>query len=67
MRRAYAIGQGAGTQALTQLPLLLTFGKPDELNLALLMGGAWVLNLAVAEWLIRRRPRPKVRVAAAAA
>lgn len=62
MRRAYAIGQGAGTQALTQLPLLLLFGKPDELTLALLMGAAWVLNLAVAEWLIRRQrpllPRP---------
>ena len=67
MRRAYAIGMGAGTQALTQLPLLLLFGPPDELTLALLMGAAWVLNLAVAECLIRKsrvgpacspRPRP---------
>jgi uncharacterized membrane protein len=54
MRRAYAIGMGAGTQAVTQLPLLLLFGAPDELTLALMMGGAWVVNLAVAEWLIRR-------------
>jgi len=67
MRRAYAIGLGAGTQALTQLPLLLIFGKPDELSLALLMGGAWMLNLAVAEWLIRRQPGPKARVAVAGA
>jgi uncharacterized membrane protein len=54
MRRAYAIGMGAGTQALTQLPLLLLFGVPDEFTLALMMGSAWVLNLAVAEWLIHR-------------
>ena len=52
MRRAYAIGLAAGTQALTQLPLLLLFGPPDELTLALMMGAAWLLNLAVAEWLI---------------
>src|SRR4051794_18925383 len=55
MRRAYAIGQGAGTQALTQLPLLLLFGPPDAMSLALLMGAAWGINLAIAEWLIRRR------------
>lgn len=54
MRRAYAIGLGAGTQALTQLPLLLLFGAPNGLTLALMMGAAWVLNLGVAEWLIRR-------------
>jgi len=54
MRRAYAIGLGAGTQALTQLPLLLLFGAPNESTLALMMGAAWVVNLAVAEWLIRR-------------
>ena len=40
MRRAYAIGLGAGTQALTQLPPLLLFGAPNELALALMMG--WV-------------------------
>lgn len=57
MRRGYAIGLGAGTQALTQLPLLLLFGPPDHFGLALMMGGAWALNLAVAEWLIRRRRR----------
>lgn len=62
MRRAYAIGLGAGTQALTQMPLLLLFGPPDAMTLALLMGAAWVLNLAVAECLIRKYsgwPGPK--------
>ena len=57
MRRGYAIGLGAGTQALTQLPLLLLFGPPDHFGLALMMGGAWALNLAVPEWLIQRRRR----------
>ena len=55
MRRAYVIGMGAGTQALNQLPLLLIFGPPDELTLALLMGAAWLLNLAVADYLICKR------------
>ena len=57
MMRAYAIGQGAGTQALTQAPILVIFGRPDDLSIALLMGAAWGINLAVAEWLIRRKPR----------
>ena len=47
MRHAYAIGLGAGTQALTQLPLLLLFGAPNEMTLALMMGAAWLVNLAV--------------------
>jgi len=56
MMCAYAIGQGAGTQALTQAPVLLTIGRPDDLSMALLMGGAWVINLVVAEWIIRHKP-----------
>jgi uncharacterized membrane protein len=58
MRRAYAIGQGAGTQALTQIPLVLILGKLDANMLAFAMGGAWLLNLAVAEWLIQAMMRP---------
>jgi hypothetical protein len=55
MRRAYAIGMGAGTQALIQIPYVMIVGNPDSFAHTLLMGGAWVLNLAIAEWLIRRR------------
>lgn len=55
MRRAYALGQGAGTQAITQLPIILLFGPLRGIALALAMGAAWLINLAVAEWLIRRR------------
>lgn len=53
MRRAYAIGLGAGTQALVQLPPLLVFGEPTDMGRALMMGTGWGVNLAVAEWLIR--------------
>lgn len=55
MTRAYAIGVGAGTQVLTQLAGSLVFGPPNALNKALLIGAGWVINLAVAEWAIRRR------------
>lgn len=65
MTRAYAIGTGAGTQVLTHLPwFLLADGKPGELPRAVMMGAGWVINVAVAEWVIRRpsqRPRPRAR------
>jgi hypothetical protein len=53
MMRGYAIGLGAGTQTLTLMVGEMIGGKPNELNRALLMGAAWVINLAVAEWAIR--------------
>ncbi len=60
MIRAYAIGLGAGTQVLTHLPWFILYGTPDEFRRALLMGAGWVINLAVAEWIIRRRlARPR--------
>ena len=55
MIRAYAIGLGAGTQVLTGIVGELAFGPPNELENALLMGAAWVINLAVAEGSIRRK------------
>jgi uncharacterized membrane protein len=57
MLRAYAIGMGAATQVLTHLPWFILFGKPGESSRAFLMGAGWVINLAVAEGLIRRRAR----------
>ena len=60
MMRAYAIGLGAGTQVLTHLPWFLLFGDPGELPRAFLMGAGWVINLVVAEWIIRKQSaRPK--------
>ncbi len=55
MRRAYAIGMGAGTQALIMLPAMLAFGPPDDMGRALMMGAGWVVNLTVAEVLILRQ------------
>ena len=56
MTRGYAIGVAAGTQALILMAGEMIAGKPNELTRALLMGAAWVINLAVAEWAIRKRP-----------
>jgi uncharacterized membrane protein len=60
MIRAYAIGLGAGTQVLTHLPwFVLVDGKPGEGPRAVMMGAGWVINVVVAEWIIRRgRVRP---------
>jgi len=55
MTRAYAIGLGAGTQVLTFLPWTLVFGAPGQAMHAVLMGAGWMINLAVAEVVIRRR------------
>ena len=55
MARAYALGLGAGTQVLTLAAGALIAGPPSEHGRALLMGAAWVINLLVAEWAIRRR------------
>jgi hypothetical protein len=56
MMRGYAIGAGAGSQALVHIPWILLLGKPGDLARALLLGAGWAINLAVAEWIIRRRP-----------
>jgi uncharacterized membrane protein len=54
MIRAYAIGLGAGTQVFTE-----GFGEPllgtGEVRGDLCKAVAWLINLAVAEWAIRRR------------
>ena len=53
MIRAYAMGQGAGTQVVVLGPGLLLFGDVQGLTRDLLMTLAWVLNLVVAERIIR--------------
>jgi uncharacterized membrane protein len=68
MIRAYALGLGAGTQVLTHLPwFLLVGGRPGELSRALMMGAGWVINVVMAEWIIRKRQaRPRTILATAA-
>ncbi len=66
MMRAYAIGLGAGTQIFT-----LGFGEAifgdGELIHDMLMTAAWVINLSIAEWAIRRHRTPSRRSAPAEA
>ncbi|WP_426513448.1 DUF2306 domain-containing protein [Dactylosporangium sp. McL0621] len=57
MIRAYAIGLAAGTQALTEGITTALLG-PGELTGDLAKGAGWLINLAVAEYVIRRRRTP---------
>ena len=61
MLRGYAIALGAATQMLTLMVGEVIIGPPGELGRALLMGAGWAINLAVAEWAIRRRPAHPAR------
>ncbi len=66
MTRAYALALGAGTQAFTLGIGGAVLGS-SELVRDLMLGAGWVINLAVAELVIRhplqRRSRPTVEVA----
>jgi uncharacterized membrane protein len=63
MMRGYAIGMGAGTQVLTHLPWFILVGTPDETTRGILMGAGWVINVIVAESIIRRQRRSETRLA----
>jgi uncharacterized membrane protein len=54
MTRAYALALGAGTQVFTQGIGNAVFGT-SELVTDLSLGAGWAINLAVAEFFIRRR------------
>ena len=53
MTRAYALALGAGTQVFTQGIGYAAFGT-SELTADLSLGAGWAINLAVAEYIIRR-------------
>jgi uncharacterized membrane protein len=55
MIRAYAIALGAGTQVFTHLPWILFPSIHGELARTVMMGAGWVINLFVAEWIIRKQ------------
>jgi uncharacterized membrane protein len=65
MMRAYAIGVGAGTQAFTEGVAEAIF-PAGVLTGDLAKGAGWIINLAVAEWIIRRpmrrSPTPTARL-----
>jgi uncharacterized membrane protein len=54
MMRAYALAIAAGTQPATLAPLVLFPSLSGELGYTLGLAAGWILNLAIAEWLIRR-------------
>lgn len=55
MMRCYAITLGAATQTILLLPVFLLTGEPPTgLLVDLVFISAWVVNLTVAEWVIRR-------------
>jgi hypothetical protein len=54
MVRAYALGQGAGTQVLVLGPGVLLFGEVLGPTRDLLMTVAWGINVGFAEYVIRR-------------
>jgi len=56
MIRGYAIGLGAGTQAFTLTSVLLWQNPPDSLGRVVGHTAGWLINLAVAEWIIRFKP-----------
>ena len=56
MTRAYALALGAGTQVITKGIGPAVFGTSD-LIMDLSLGAGWVINLAVAEYIIRRPAR----------
>ncbi|MDP3950711.1 DUF2306 domain-containing protein [Microbacterium sp.] len=58
MIRAYALAMGAGTQVLTSAPFAILFGAPDEFWRVVQMDAGWLINIVVAELIIRRGRRP---------
>jgi uncharacterized membrane protein len=63
MTRAYALALGAGTQVFTQGIGKAVFDT-SELTTDLMLGAGWVINLAVAEYAIRRRRTSRTTVVA---
>jgi len=60
MIRAYALAVAAGTQAFTQGVGEALFGTSD-LSTAVSVSSRWVINAAVAEWVIRRPSTRRAR------
>lgn len=52
MIRSYAIGMGAGTQVITNLPWMILIGEPTTFERAILMGLGWLINVIIAEIIV---------------
>jgi hypothetical protein len=62
MMRSYAITLGAATQTVLLLPVFLALGEVKGLLTDLVFIAAWVVNLAVAEWVIRAPNRLRAAI-----
>ena len=67
MLRVYAITLGTATQTALLLPMVLLFGPPVGLKVDLAFISGLLINLVVAEWIIRRNRSPRRRQQAIAA
>jgi NADPH:quinone reductase-like Zn-dependent oxidoreductase len=62
MTRAYALAMAAGTQVFTFVPWLLFESLRSAPGKAVSMGAGWVINVVVAEMVLRRRARRRSRL-----
>lgn len=61
MIRGYAIGIAAGTQVFTSLIWFIIVGEQAENTTSVPLLGGWIVNLVVAEVIIRRKPTRRIR------
>lgn len=61
--RGWALGMGAGMQALIGIPWTMLAGEPRDFERTALLTLGWVVNALIAEWVIHanRRTRPLAR------
>ena len=59
MIRAYALAMAAGTQVFTHIPWAVLPELQGESFRAICMGAGWLINIVVAEWIIRNQSTAK--------
>lgn len=62
LTRGYAIGMGAATQAFLGIPIAVISGAPSVTTRTAFMFAGWAINLAVAEWGLRRISRASLQL-----
>ena len=60
MIRAYAIAINAGTLPFIYIPIMIVYGVAPPLIEDAIQVTGWIVNLSVAEWIIRRQPKPSL-------
>ena len=61
MIRAYAIALNAGTLPFIYLPIAIIFGELSQGTDEAIQVFGWLINLLVAEWILRRKPEQTYR------